>query len=271
MKRLLWVLLLFGCKKESTEPPIQPPLQGGIVLTDNQSLRNVTVQGGDTGIVIAGSNITIENVTIKGAGFAGIATRYTDYPSISKRNIQIINCIVTGTTGNAGQRPHTGHGIVLGGVDGGLISGCTTNENGYPNGEGNIGQWCYDSRNITIQNGISKKNISTGLHDGGGFDIDGGSSNCTIINCTSEGNTGAGFLVYDYGSPNPMRDNSVINCITSQDGQKDYLSSFFIGGEKPLYNTTISGNKATPLAGKEALIIYKPQNVIGLSLTGNNW
>jgi hypothetical protein len=149
-------------------------------------------------------------------------------------------------------------------VDSGLISGCVTFNNGWIAGDGNIGQWCYDSRAVTIANGSSYGNKSVTGRDGGGFDIDGGSTGCVIRDCQSWNNTGSGYLVFEYGSPNPMRHNTILRCSSKNDGTGIY-TSYMIGGYAALYDTRIQD-----CTGK-GLVFFNKQFVIGLAMSGTNF
>lgn len=215
--------------------------------------------------------IVIRNCTTYDNDYAGIAV-YGSWPGIQHRDISIINCKAYDARGIKGLRPHSGHGILLAGVDKGLIDSCQAWNNGWQYGHGNIGIWTHDARNVVIQNSRSTANISTTGIDGGGFDIDGGAVDCTIRNCYSENNNGAGYLLYEYGSENPMGGNSFINNISVNDGNKNAAySAFTLGGNVPIPGSiTVQGNKVQLLPGKQP-ITYSGHRPTNISITNNSW
>ena len=77
-----------------------------------------------------------------------------------------------------------GSGIVLEGVDGGVIQNCVAHDNGQNNTfcGGPVGIWTLESNNITIQHCESYRNHSGTGCDGAGLDLDGGVTNsCDAI------------------------------------------------------------------------------------------
>ncbi len=273
-----------------------------VIKTSYVSVKNVVVKGGSdsSGISIISTNkplnnVIIDNVNVIGYkyvginaygtlrsliiknskvsenGFAGIYVSCI-WPQIRIDHISITNVDAFNNKGIRGQKPHTGHGIIVGGVNYGVIDNCRAWNNGYVNGDGNIGIWAYDSKYITIKNSTSYKNQSVTGIDGGGFDLDGGVSNSTIQNCVSYENDGAGYLLYEWGSPNPCQNNTFKNNTSNLDGQGNVAySGFSLGGVQNVYNTTIQGNTVTPITGRAPVTYFGKQYLIGLTFIGNNF
>ncbi len=116
-------------------------------------------------------------------------------------DVQILRCRAWSNPGDPDWLAHhSGSGIFVDGVDGGLVSECRAWRNG---GEcrseqgGPVGIWAHASRAVSIQHCESFEN-QTRLRDGGGFDLDGGCENCVLHGNFSHDNAGPGFLVYTY-------------------------------------------------------------------------
>jgi hypothetical protein len=115
----------------------------------------------------------------------------------------------------------SGNGIVFNDVDGGTIQRSTIYQNGlncYTTGGGPFGAWSFDCKNVTIQYCEAYGNGSLGLYDGGGFDIDGGDTNCIIQYSYSHDNMGAGFLCAEfYGAARAWNNNTIRYNISHND------------------------------------------------------
>jgi hypothetical protein len=124
---------------------------------------------------------------------------------------------------------HSGSGILMEDVDGGVIEYCEAYNNGYDcnskNG-GPCGIWAAVANDIIIQYCESHHN-RTGKVDGDGFDFDGGTTNS--------------IMQYNYSHNNVVRYNISVN-----DSQKYGAGSivFWSGSpeEDPIYNTQIYSN-----------------------------
>lgn len=87
-------------------------------------------------------------------------------------------------------------------------------------GNGPVGIWCWNSNHITFSHCISCNNSrGVGATDGGGFDLDGGTTYSLIEYCYSYNNTGVGYLLYNFSYQNiPHNNNAVRYCISENDG-----------------------------------------------------
>lgn len=195
-------------------------------------------------------NVRITNCVVNENGEAGIGSLAT-YPAVSHQNFYISNCKVFNNRGILTKTDnHSGNGIVLSGVEGFLIDSCEAYENGSDcrsTGGGPVGIWVWHCKSGSIQNSVSHNNhAGTCPHDGGGFDIDGGSSFCNIRNCVSYQNEGAGYLVCEFGSPLPFTNNIVENNSSRNDGLKNGYGAITIAGagsNYPVTNTLVRNNK----------------------------
>jgi hypothetical protein len=173
------------------------------------------------------------------------------------KNIYVGDCRVYNTRGISGKRGHSGNGIILSSVDGGMIEYCTANNNGEfsddPKSGGPIGIWFWDTRNGIIQFCESYDNKTGNKADGGGFDLDGGCVNC-IMQCNySHGNHGAGYGIYQYTNAREFKDNIVRYNISENDGTNNKYGGINLwstnssGGiqKTKIYNNTITVSPTT--------------------------
>ncbi|MFA6150065.1 MAG: T9SS type A sorting domain-containing protein [Chitinophagaceae bacterium] len=112
-------------------------------------------------------------------------------------------------------------GIVLGGINYGLIERTKASRSGQLHNKGVVGIWCWNSGNITFQYCVADSTRTDG-GDGGGFDIDGGTENCIVQYCYSFFNDGPGFMHCDYPQSRATKNNTIRYNITESDGQQPY-------------------------------------------------
>ena len=108
----------------------------------------------------------------------------------------------------------TGHGIILGGVNGATVERCVAFNNGTK-GDGGAGIWTYNSTRVTIQYCESYNNHTAGKRDGDGFDLDQNVSNSVMQYNYSHGNDGGGFITSTKFN-NTVHANNVIRYNISQ-------------------------------------------------------
>jgi hypothetical protein len=135
-------------------------------------------------------------------------------------NVLVDRCRSHANPGIPGKGGNSGNGIVLVDVDGGRIVRSLAWDNGWLNdaASGPIGIWAWDSNRVVIEDSEAWGN-RLGTRDGGGFDLDGGATNCTMRRNTSHDNVGSGFLVYQFGGARPMHDNLVADNLSTNDGR----------------------------------------------------
>ena len=168
----------------------------------------------------------------------------TDY---ANENVYIGHCKAFDNSGTQGYHNHSGNGIFLEDVDGGMIERCVAYNNGFlcdfPGG-GPIGIWTAVADHVVIQFCESHHNRTMDASaDGGGFDFDGGVTNSIMQYNYSHDNDGSGYLVWMYeGSPHIFRGNVVRYNISENDGRKHGYGAIHCGGDISrcdIYHNTI--------------------------------
>ncbi|MCB0854732.1 MAG: T9SS type A sorting domain-containing protein, partial [Bacteroidetes bacterium] len=150
---------------------------------------------------------------------------------------------------------HTGNGIVVGNTDSVLIEFCEAYENGKDNsfhGGGPVGIWLWDCNQSIIQFSESHHNHTNSKTDGGGFDLDGGCTNCSLQYNYSHNNDGAGYLIAEYSGARPLINNEIHHNISVNDGLKNNYGGVFLwrgqgilSGLKVYDNFVYSAGKST--------------------------
>jgi len=185
-------------------------------------------------------------------GFAGISS-----DGDTSSNLYIADCLAENNPGDPTvKNNHSGNGIVVGHAKEALIERCEARYNGWDmvwTGNGPVGIWTYESDRVTIQFCVSHHNRSTGA-DGGGFDLDGGSTNAIVQYNYSHDNYGSGYLICQYAGAGIFERNVVRYNISQDDGNKDHNAGIFVwvGGEgmksSLIHNNTIFNNKGSAVA-----------------------
>ena len=198
-----------------------------LLRTAHVVLDGLDVSGFRVAGVSAGGDVGTRITSIRSHdnGSAGISVNggYEDVPR--SRDLYIGDCVVYNNPGdprNLGN--HSGNGIVVGGLDGGLIEYCEAFNNGWDmprTGNGPVGIWGWNCDRLTIQCCVSHDNKSPG-DDGGGFDFDGGVTNSTMQYNLSYGNEGTGYLLCQYPGAPEWRGNVVRYNISINDGSRSF-------------------------------------------------
>lgn len=249
----------------------------GSVVYPYIRITGCTVTGFVNGIAIGGgsgtsgySDVRVTNCDCNANSKNGI-TMYGAWggttPSYALGNVYVGNCTTYNNTGIAGATEPTGSGIQLGQVNSGTIEFCTAYGNGASNNfvAGPIGIWCWECTGVTIQSCESYNNLSGG-GDGGGFDLDGGCTNCKMQYNYSHGNKGGGFGVFQFDGASPFANNVVRYNISEND----------IGGGITLWsdpgdsitNTQIYNNTVYNSAGT-AFRVLPNTTMSGITVTNN--
>ncbi len=216
----------------------------------NISITNIEVKNfGEQGVVIGGwngltgyqnlvlSNLSVHNVMTEGILIYGFTSQtLVGWPN---KNVSVSNCEVYNVPGFADPSTHEGSGIVVSGVDSGVIQYCVAHDNGQNNihcgGPGGI--WCWDSNDFTIQFCESYKNHSGTGCDGIGFDLDGGMTNSVMQYNYAHNNDGAGYLLGQFENARPWSNNTLRYNISENDGVSNEGSISLFKGS----GTTMSG------------------------------
>ncbi|HYG74310.1 MAG TPA: chitobiase/beta-hexosaminidase C-terminal domain-containing protein, partial [Planctomycetota bacterium] len=173
--------------------------------------------------------------------FTSSATTY------AHSNVIVRNCTTYNNRGIVNKGTNSGSGIVLSDLDGGLIERCVAYNNGELcnySGGGPVGIWLWDARGITMQFNESYDNkTGSSSTDGGGFDLDGGVTNCIVQYNYSHNNHGSGYLVYQFGGARPALSGNIIRYNISQnDGRAHGHAGIYMGGGSAVANNHIYNN-----------------------------
>jgi hypothetical protein len=219
---------------------------------------------GGSGVVIGGAaaggyrDVRITEVVAHDNGRAGIAT-YGD-AHYTLEDVYVGHCRAYDNAGIVGAAGHTGDGIVLGSVDRATIERCVAYGNGAL-GDGAVGIWAYDSNAVTIQFNESYDNRTSGLLDGGGFALDGGTTNSVLQYNYSHGNDGSGYGLFEYVGAPAWSGNTVRYNVSENDGRRNGYAGIHAwdgnggGGlrDAQVYNNTVY---VAPAASGQARGIY---------------
>lgn len=203
-------------------------------------------------------DVRITNAVVHDNGDKGISVGGTMPPGDwGNKDIYIGHCTVYNIRGILGQHGHTGNGIIVSSLDGGLIEYCVAYNNGensdYLESGGPIGIWAWDSRNVVIQFCEAYENKTGNRSDGGGFDLDGGCVNCIMQYNYSHDNHGAGYGLYQYNGAREFRGNIIRYNISENDGRNNKYGGINLwatnssGGmqDTKIYNNTIYVSEVT--------------------------
>ncbi len=173
-------------------------------------------------------------------------------------DVSVLRCQSMNNPGDPTEfRHHSGSGILLDGVDGGLVRECVASGNGSAcrsERGGPVGIWAHAARGVVIERCESHGNRSM-FRDGGGFDLDGGCENCVLRWNYSHDNDGPGFMVYTYGGA-PYSDSGcrVMENISWNDGRAGSgYAGLQIGAENGCHITGLEISRNTILAPSEGL------------------
>jgi hypothetical protein len=209
--------------------------QAGNTTLSGIVLIGLEVSGFGDGIDIGGdngesgwTNSSIVGCVAHNNAVWGIVS-YASGSTPANTNITIANCLAYSNGGS---------GIVMAQVTNGSVHNCIAHDNGATATNGPIGIWTYGSTNVTIEWCESYANTAASGPDGGGFDIDGNCTNCTMQYNYSHGNRGAGFLVYSFA--NAPNAGSVVRFNLSIDDGINNGASIYVGAD---ISTTTTGFK----------------------------
>ncbi len=183
------------------------------------------------GILVGGSHSGFEHVIITNCvthgnlrGGMEVAGRLPwDSNVYAHADVRVTRCQAFDNTGDPNYlQNHSGSGIILYQVDGGVMDQCSAWNNGAlcRSSGGGVGLWTCASRRVVIQHCESFGNKTSG-GDGGGFDIDGGCIDCVLQYNYSHDNDGPGLMVYSYPYASFADSGSVVRFnISENDSRK---------------------------------------------------
>lgn len=147
---------------------------------------------------------------------------------------------------------HSGSGILLAHVSQATVEYCEAMNNGWAmprEGNGPVGIWAFEADHVTIQYCYAHDNKTSAKgKDGGGFDLDGGITNCILQYNLSMNNEGAGYGLFQYAGATTWSDNQILHNVSINDGSKNSHTGIFVWCDAqyesmPMCNTRVSGNK----------------------------
>jgi len=247
------------------------------IEVSNYSGRGVYVFGDDySGF----RDVQITNCVFHHIGSFGINTGCNKWPmsQSSHNDIYLADNTMYHITGVGARDPHSGNGIVLAAVNGALVEfnlaySCGYNETS--GGGGPLGMWCWETENVVFQfNEVHHQQTMSG--DGGGFDLDGGTSFGTVQYCYSHDNFG-GDLLMQFGRSRPAHDYLYRYNVNANQGQNNDMGAinFYTdtGGEPynvDVYNNTVYvGPDAVPGASAVDVWYWKGGSYSNVNLRNN--
>ncbi len=201
-------------------------LKDGVIIDNSSDVRmdSLTIKGYQKAglLIFSSSDITIRNVYAHENGFAGIYI-IGEHSKEDCKNIYIGYCKAENNPGDPTMLDnHSGNGILAGFCKNILIEYSVATNNGWDmprTGNGPVGIWAYEADSVVIQHCISYRNkTSRGGGDGGGFDLDGGTTHSLIQYCLSYENQGSGFGIFQYAGASDWHDNTIRYNISENDG-----------------------------------------------------
>jgi hypothetical protein len=198
--------------------------QDGLWILDSQGLEidRVEVSGfRGSGLQAEGvREARIARVYAHDNGAAGISIGYEKRSS----DLHISHCVARNNPGDPSNLTnHSGNGIVVANAQNAIVEYCEAANNGWDmprKGNGPVGIWAWNSDRVIIQFCVSHDNKSPG-DDGGGFDLDGGATNCILQYNLSYNNDGPGYFLCQFPGAPVFRDNIIRYNISQNDGVKN--------------------------------------------------
>jgi hypothetical protein len=225
------------------------------------------------------SNIRITNcVTYQNEYFGIYTTGYwrDDPNTYTGSDVYIGYCKAYNNPGDPNYlENHSGNGILMEDVDGGVIEYCEAYNNGYDcrAEHGPVGIWAAVANNVIIQHCESHHNHTGEPFDGHGFDFDGGTTNSIMQYNYSHDNDGVGYFICSYkNAPHTYNHNVIRYNISVNDCRKRGSGSicFWTDSpiEDPIHNTQIYGN--TTYSSRGPAIAFWPKEGVHNTKVYNN-
>lgn len=248
----------------------------GDIKFSNISVSNIEVKNfGAEGVVIYTTknltgyqnvmlnNLSVHDVTKNGIKIFGFVSQAL--VGWQHKNVTVSNCEVYNVPGS-GTTALEGNGIVLEGVDGGIIQNSVAHDMGQNNSfcGGPAGIWTLESNEITIQFCESYRIHSGTGCDGAGFDLDGGVTNSIMQYNYAHNNDGAGYLMGQYQNARPWSNNTMRynisenDAITNEGGMGLFKGTGTTMNGANIYNNTIY---ISPQAGNSSICAAYLQNL----------
>ena len=202
----------------------------------------------DSNANIPWKNFYLDHVDISGFSLAGLNSwRSYHYSNNFLDTIVVSNSAFHHCPGYPNLQKVSGSGIVLAGVRNVLIETTTVYSNGAQvnYAPGGFGMWVFDADSVVMKNNTAHDNLSQ-AGDGGGFDLDCGTTNSIIEDCISYNNYGTGYGINACGAGNGYNNdgstaNNMVRRSTSYGdsyGKSDCLACIYAASGTIVNNVT---------------------------------
>ncbi len=178
-------------------------------------------------------------------------------------NVRIDHCRAINNPGHPKiLNNHSGSGIVLYRVNGGIGEYCEAAENGWDmprDGNGPVGIWAAYCRNMVFQYNIAHNNkTSPNGYDGGGFDFDGDVHDSILQYNYSYDNMGAGYLLCTWDAKYPNSNNTVRYNISENDGGAHHRAGIHVHLGSAQDNVQVHNNVIFNSDGRHGVTGWTP-------------
>jgi hypothetical protein len=119
---------------------------------------------------------------------------------------------------------HSGSGIVVSDVQHAEIRRCVAWDNGADSRgslEGPYGIWTYHADSVLLETSVSFSNRTGSRTDGGGFDLDGGTTHAHLRDLVSFDNDGPGLLLAQFALATPFGENRIERLVSTNDARRN--------------------------------------------------
>jgi hypothetical protein len=232
--------------------------------------------------ITGGRDISIRNAYAHDNGYSGINAESgkehifktgSEYKTL--RNLYIGYCVAENNPGcPLVKNNHSGNGILIGGITGGVIEFCEAMNNGWDmprEGNGPVGIWAYMSDSIIIRQCYSHHNKTSAIgKDGGGFDFDGGVTNSILQYNHSAYNEGGGYGLFQYAGASEWSNNIVRYNTSLNDGSKNGKAGIYVWCDPsavPMKDCRIYNNIVISNQGHD--VMFEPGIYQGLNFENN--
>jgi hypothetical protein len=206
-------------------------------------------------------HLRITRVYAHDNGYAGISSGPERIPWST--HVRIDHCRAINNPGHPKiLNNHSGSGIVLYRVNGGIVEYCEAAENGWDmprDGNGPVGIWAAFCRSMVFQYNIAHNNkTSPNGYDGGGFDFDGDVHDSILQYNYSYDNMGAGYLLCTWDAKYPNSNNTVRYNISENDGGAHHRAGIHIHLGNAQDNVQVHNNVIFNSDGRHGVTGWTP-------------
>lgn len=191
----------------------------------------------------------------------------------ANRRVHVHHCVAYANTGDPDfLANHSGSGMEIDDVEEAVIEYCLAYDNGFlcnARVGGPCGIWLHAATRSVIQHCVSINNRTGRGLDGAGFDLDGGTTFCTIQYCYARDNDGAGILVWNYeNAPHELAHNVIRFNVLENNARRNDYAEIHIGTsgtpvrDMAVYHNTLFTSAQPGGRARCAWVGGKPNEVI---------